>query len=233
MEKLLQWSIANANGDQETARRVGAPDPKALAELFGAAGPDEPTLMIQAMQVINHPEATLESKEIAFDNFEMLVENLDNANNIENLKLWQPILEQLDADKDEVLQRYACSVIGTAVQNNEKSQKDLLKYDNALEKIINIAKNTETSSQQLRLKALYALSNQIRHNADAYAVFEKFGGWELIQVLAKETDNERIQLRVNSLLTSIISSGLSDEKKRKIESIFPKERSNEILLSYQ
>lgn len=48
-----------------------------------------------------NPEVDLETKLVAFDNFEMLIENLDNANNIENLKLWEPLLDVLVQTKDE------------------------------------------------------------------------------------------------------------------------------------
>ncbi|KAK7680728.1 hsp70 nucleotide exchange factor fes1 [Cerrena zonata] len=128
MEKLLQWSIAQQTGDKESAEKIGQPDPKLLEQLFGGGGPDEPALMKQSIMVVENPEATLENKQIAFDNFEMLIENLDNANNIENLKLWTSIINQLSPEVDDSLKIYAASIIGTAVQNNPNSQEDFLKY---------------------------------------------------------------------------------------------------------
>lgn len=170
MEKLLQWSIANSQGDKEAMARAGQPDPKLLQQLFGGGGPDDPTLMKESMAVIMNPEVDLETKLVAFDNFEMLIENLDNANNIENLKLWEPLLDVLVQTKDEELRAAALSIIGTAVQNNLDSQNNFMKYDNGLRSLIEIASD-KTKPLDVRTKAFYALSNLIRNHKD---ISEKF-----------------------------------------------------------
>lgn len=232
MEKLLQWSIAGANGDKDTLNKIGGPDNKAIAELLGMAGPDEPTLMVEAMRVITNPEAELEAKEIAFDNFEMLSENLDNANNIENLKLWEPLVEQLKAE-EELLQRYAASVIGTATQNNQKTQEDLLKYQHSMDYLLNIL-NDQQAGEPLKMKCLYALSNFIRHNEKGYTLFKEKNGWHVIdKVVSGKQLSAKFNLRLSSLMTSIMSTGPSDEKKTHIEKLFPNEKAQEILKSYE
>jgi hypothetical protein len=70
----------------------------------------------------------------AFDNFHMLIEDLNNANNIENISLegkgesedktglWDMLLEQLRHQEADI-RRMAAWCIGTAVQNNEKTQR--------------------------------------------------------------------------------------------------------------
>merc|ERR1712098_237458 len=108
--------------------KIGKPDEKALAQLFGTGGPDEPTLMKQSIQVVENPEADLEAKEVALENFEMLIENLDNANNIENMKMWPSIIKLLNDDQPEPLRILATSIIAIAVQNNPKCQDDFLKH---------------------------------------------------------------------------------------------------------
>ncbi|CDK25542.1 unnamed protein product [Kuraishia capsulata CBS 1993] len=211
MEKLLKWSIANQSEDNSVRAQAGAPDPELLSQLFGA--PDEAALMVQNMQVIVNEEATLENREIAFDNFEMLIENLDNANNIENLKLWPALISQLDSSQ-EAIRKYACSCIGTALQNNTKSQEDFLKHDGGIKKLIDIAEHD--SSEDVQLKALYALSNSIRHDDAAYAAFEKEQGWKLVSPLLAPSVKDKVKLRVLSLLSALISTGVSDEKKQQI-----------------
>lgn len=204
MEKLLHWSIANANGDKEAIEKAGQPDPKLLQQLFGG-GPDEPALMKQAILVITNPEAELENKLIAFDNFEMLIENLDNANNIENLKLWEPLISVLKSDEEE-LRAFALSVIGTAVQNNTKSQENFLKYEDGLPGVIEIAGNTK-EVPAVRTKAFYALSNLIRHNSDVYEKFVSLGGLEIIPpVLGDETSNDKLKMRVLALLAAVLTA---------------------------
>lgn len=215
MEKLLHWSIANAQGDSEAVARAGQPDPKLLEQLFGG-GPDEPTLMKHAMAVISNPEATLENKLTAFDNFEMLIENLDNANNIENLKLWEPLIAVLDSTESE-LRAFALSVTGTAVQNNEKSQNNFAKYDGSLAKVMQIAGNAQEDAQ-VRIKAFYTLSSLIRHNKEIYKQFYELDGLKLIApVLNDANANEKLKLRVMALLSTIMT--VADVKDAKFLSL--------------
>ena len=74
------------------------------------------------MQAIHDPSVDHENKGIAWDNFEQLVENLDNANNMEALKLWTPLVEKLESE-DTQDREMACWCLGTAVQNNIKCQE--------------------------------------------------------------------------------------------------------------
>ena len=161
--------------------------------------------MKHAMVVIKNPEADLENKLVAFDNFEMLIENLDNANNIENLKLWEPLISVLD-DPEPQLRASSLSVIGTAVQNNGKSQESFIKYDGGLEKVIKLAGNS-SEDLQVRIKAFYTLSNLLRHNQDIYQQFDKLHGLELISpVLEDDSANGKLKLRVMALLSTVLTA---------------------------
>jgi hypothetical protein len=51
-----------------------------------------------------------------------LIEGIDNARNIENMKLWPSIIKQLESDEAEIRTATAW-VCGTAVQNNPEAQK--------------------------------------------------------------------------------------------------------------
>lgn len=124
---LLKWSIDNsqpggndnAQPNSQSASTRGF-DPEALARLMG--GPSDADRMREAMTAIQSPDVDLDNKLVAFDNFEQLIENLDNANNMDSLGLWVPLVEQLDNSESE-LQRMAAWCVGTAVQNNVKSQE--------------------------------------------------------------------------------------------------------------
>ncbi|CAI4058765.1 hypothetical protein N7582_001190 [Saccharomyces uvarum] len=211
MEKLLQWSIANSQGDKEAMARVGQPDPKLLQQLFGGGGPDDPTLMKESMAVIVNPEVDVETKLVAFDNFEMLIENLDNANNIENLKLWEPLLEFLDQTEEEELRAAALSIIGTAVQNNLNSQNNFMKYDTGLRSLIKLASD-KTKPFDVRTKAFYALSNLIRNHKDISEKFFKLNGLDCIApVLSDATVKPKLKMRAIALLTAYLTSVKIDE----------------------
>lgn len=212
MEKLLHWTIAQQAGDKDALEKIGEPDPKALNQLFG--GPDEATLMRESIKVVQTPDVSQEDKEIALENFEMLIENLDNANNIGNLKLWEP-LNQILADKstNNELKVLICGIIGTAVQNNPKSQEDFHK-SNGLTELIKLAQ--DGSNRSVQLKSLYAISSAIRDFNPGYLDFEKSDGWKLIHF---DTTDNKLQLRILSLVSSILSNGLDE----KLEQEFRKE----------
>lgn len=198
MEKLLQWSIAQQSGDPETIKKVGKPDEQTISQLFGA--PDEATLMKEAVAVATLKEATLESKEIALDNFEMMIENLDNANNIENLKLWTPLLTLLKPDVEDLLRVLVCGIIGIAVQNNPKTQEDFLLHPEGIAELISIAKTSETKS--LVLKSLFALSNYIRNFKPAYEEFDKLDGWSALKLTPGQ---DKANLRALATISAILS----------------------------
>jgi hypothetical protein len=168
LNEVLKWSIENTVAAKEG---TDAPPPKstltpeALAALFGG-GPSDADLMKESMAAIvsTDPEMDLEAKLIAFDNFEQLIENLDNANNMEPLKLWQPLISCLKHEEQE-MRKMAAWCVGTAVQNNEKSQRMFLS-EGGLPALVDLAVD-EDQSKAVRRKAVYALSSAIRNFQDA------------------------------------------------------------------
>lgn len=164
--KLLQWGIKNSgtegeNGETEApARQVSTLDPKLLNALLG--GPSDADLMKEAMGAIRSDDAqnTLENRLLAFDNFEQLIENLDNANNIGPLGLWTPLLACLD-DPEPEIRKYAAWCIGTAVQNNQSSQERCLAMG-GIERLVQLA-TRDTEPGDVRKKAVYALSSVARN----------------------------------------------------------------------
>ncbi len=112
------------------------------------------------MAAIQDPDVSIEDKETAFDNFELLVEQLDNANNIENLKLWDPLLAQL-SNPEPRLRLAAAWCCGTAVQNNPKSQEAFFSH-NGVPKLVDLA--LRDPDEAVRKKAIFALSSQVRNS---------------------------------------------------------------------
>ncbi|OBT89867.1 hypothetical protein VE02_00834 [Pseudogymnoascus sp. 03VT05] len=175
LNKILKWSVENsaapvAGADASAAapRCTNTLDPEVLASLFG--GPSEADLMKDSMSAIlsTDPEMTMEARMIAFDNFEQLIENLDNANLMEPLKLWQPLISLLSSDESE-LRMMAAWCIGTAVQNNEKSQR-MLFSEGGIPHLVDLAIN-EKETREVRRKAVYALSSGLRNFQEAMNEF--------------------------------------------------------------
>ena len=138
--------------------------PEVLEALFG--GPSEADLMKAAIEVITDasPDNTLENRLVAFDNFEQLIESLDNANNLEKLDLWRPLLGLLEHEERE-LRRMAAWCVGTAVQNNEKTQERLHALG-GIEPLVKLATH-EDETEAVRRKAIYALSSAVRNHQPA------------------------------------------------------------------
>lgn len=121
LNTLLKWGVEHSNVTEGAEPPKTTLTPDALAALFGNQKSDA-QMMKDNMEVIKRGECELEDRITAFDNFEQLIENLDNANNLESLNLWIPLIEQLE-DKEAEIRRYAAWCIGTAVQNNIKTQE--------------------------------------------------------------------------------------------------------------
>ncbi|KAK5172547.1 hsp70 nucleotide exchange factor fes1 [Saxophila tyrrhenica] len=168
LNQLLQWSIENSDAsrndptvqptDQQRDPNQGL-NPSALAELLG--GPSDADRMREAMTAIIAPfsEVDLENKMVAWDNLEQLIEQIDNANNMESLGMWAPLTAQLDSEEPE-MRRMAAWCCSTAVQNNVKSQEMMLRT-NTIPKLAKLA--LEDGNQAVRKKAVSALSSEVRN----------------------------------------------------------------------
>lgn len=170
MNQLLKWGIENSENpsndptsttDPKAERPSGQPiNTDALNSLFG--GYSDADLMKESMAAIVSPNITLDNKVIAFDNFEQLIENIDNANNLEVLGLWTPLVRLLGSEEAE-LRRYAAWCLGTAVQNNVKAQS-ALRATGAIPTLTKLA--IEDANEQVRRKVIYALSSEIRNHQE-------------------------------------------------------------------
>lgn len=165
LNQLLQWGIEHSDSSRDAAPTDQQRDPnrglnsKMLAELFG--GPSDADRMREAMTAIVAPmdQIDLENKVIAWDNFEQLIEQIDNANNMDSMGLWPPLIQQLDHNEAE-MRKNAAACCSTAVQNNVKSQERMLSAG-AVPKLAKLA--TEDSNQGVRKKAISALSSEVRN----------------------------------------------------------------------
>ncbi|KAI1099871.1 Fes1-domain-containing protein [Jackrogersella minutella] len=205
LNELLKWSIENSVPSDPSAPAPARPQtslsPEALAAIMG--GPSDAELMQASVAHItsSDPEITLESKLTAFDNLEQLVESLDNANLLSRLGLWTPLLELLGHEED-ALRLMAAWCVGTAVQNNAPSQERLVALG-GVERLVKMAlgerlpRGDETTgeavasseeSQDVRRKAVYALSSAVRNYQPA------------LDVAAKELRNrgEEVQEGINA-----------------------------------
>ncbi|CAM0139530.1 hsp70 nucleotide exchange factor fes1 [Umbelopsis sp. WA50703] len=209
MEKLLQWAINNTDQDQlrkdaeaikkgELQPDPSKYDPKVIEAILGK---DDATRMKEAVDCISDPNDTVENKEIALDNLELLIEGIDNAMNLENMKLWPAIIAQLSNEHAEVRKGTAW-VCGTAVQNNPKAQQAFVN-NNGLEPLLNLLRNT-SEDKEVRAKAQYALSGLIKHYPDAVKQFQEQGGFDVLAEIVKNPDDTAILRKTIFLYNTLV-----------------------------
>ncbi|KAK3296908.1 Hsp70 nucleotide exchange factor FES1 [Chaetomium fimeti] len=149
---------SQTNGTTSAAAASSKLNPEIISALFG--GPSEAELMRAAMEVLTDETATPDNRLIAFDNLEQLIESLDNANNLEPLGLWAPLLGLL-AHGEADMRRMAAWCVGTAVQNNARTQERLL-AEGGVPILVALA-TREGEDVAVRRKAIFALSSAVRN----------------------------------------------------------------------
>ncbi|KAI8071201.1 armadillo-type protein [Gongronella butleri] len=236
MEKLLQWAVNNS--DQEELKRNAeaikrgeykADPSKFNPEIIEAIlGKDDATRMMEAVQCMVDPNDTLENKEIAMDNLELLVEGIDNAKNVNNMGLWTPLI-QLLSDKEKVVRTGVAWVCGTTVQNNPEGQSAVrggtnslfwLHFDlvchahahsfifhqflkhNGLAPLMQLLKSDDAKE---RGKAQYAISSLLKHCRPAYDEFKAQDGLAVLSnILRQHADDVQTVRKIVFLYNTLM-----------------------------
>ncbi|KAF9937707.1 hsp70 nucleotide exchange factor fes1 [Mortierella antarctica] len=205
MNELLKWSIINQATESEDAPTRSGPPPKPMEKMDpglieAILGKSETQMMMEALNVIKNPNATADEKELAWEDFEMLIQQIDNAADIENMKMWPPILEELK-NPNPKFREQAAWVCGTATQNNPKAQSAFLKHK-GVTAILELMSDPETF---VRAKAMYALSGAVKHFEPALEEFKNEDGFKtLVNMLKTETDISLLRKTVFLMNTLLI-----------------------------
>ncbi|KAH9039095.1 nucleotide exchange factors-like protein [Lactarius pseudohatsudake] len=207
MQSLLRWGIENSSSDADSsaapsvsAQRMADLDPGVIDAILGR--PDS-ELMKEALAKAQDASLDEDARLTALDNLEMLVENIDNANDLEKLGMWEPLQGLLGSPSDDVRVQ-ALWVIGTAVQNNPSAQRAYLALD-PFPTLLDLLSPSSRAPAQLRSKAIYALSGLLKHHAAAFAPFEAAGGWAALRGALSDSDigvRRKTAFLLNTLLLS-------------------------------
>ncbi|CAG8525463.1 9900_t:CDS:10 [Ambispora gerdemannii] len=208
-KKILEWAINNTTNDSvEGGQQQPVPEDKERGpkkidpEIIDAIlGQSDAVRMKEAINAIADPDETMENKTIAFDNLEMLVEHVDNANDIEKMNLWPKLISFVSLP-DTSLRVQALWVCGTAVQNNLKAQKAFIDQG-GLRVALDLLKNTNEDAE-VKSKAVYAVSGAIKHYKPALVQFEKEGGYEALLALLQTSDNLPILRKTVFLFNTLV-----------------------------
>ncbi|WFD30858.1 hsp70 nucleotide exchange factor fes1 [Malassezia sp. CBS 17886] len=184
-EELLQWGLRNApqnpdgssslaqvSKDMADGKRPDLADPGLYDAIMGKS---EAQLMQEELGVAVDTKRSEDDRCTALDNFEMLIEQVDNANNMEPLHMWKPVLALLQ-DASPRIQTAAAWIVGTAVQNNATAQAQALLHG-VLPLLLPLL---DAASPELRSKGMYAISAELQHYPRAVTEFSGAGGWEVL-----------------------------------------------------
>nr|GAT55207.1 predicted protein [Mycena chlorophos] len=191
MESLLRWSIENSTphdgtGNAEPPRAPQALDPGIIDHILGKS---DAVLMKEDMAAAVDESRDEEERIEALDHLEMLIEQIDNANNLEKLKLWTPLQTLITSAPSNALKMQALWVAGTAVQNNPSAQDAYLEHD-PLPTLTGFLVPSPSSTAQTRSKAVYTLSGLLKHNAPAVNALARddVKGWERLREALQDPD---------------------------------------------
>ncbi|KZT00287.1 nucleotide exchange factors-like protein [Laetiporus sulphureus 93-53] len=210
MENLLRWSIEHStgpNGGQPPPPRPRQDlDPGIIDMILGK--PDS-QLMKEALAVAVDETKDEDERIQALDDFEMLVEMIDNANNIEKLNMWEQLHALLTSPTtSEGIKIQTLWVIGTAVQNNPSAQTSYLAHS-PMPVLLSFL-DPSVSSGKLRSKAVYALSGLLKHNAAAVKQFEEAGGWKVLKACLEDSEiavRRKTAFLLNTLIVPTLPPG--------------------------
>lgn len=161
----------------------------------------------------------------------MIVEGIDNASNMERMKLWPEIFSCISQDESMEVVKFALWIIGTCAQNNPETQADLLQKHDIFSRLLAVW--TSFPVVQAQSKVMYCLSALLSNNTagledfvthSGFAVIDKFDGSEqlegklkflLCRVLGNEIGMDTVRCLVKDcprLLEIIESPDSSDEE---------------------
>ncbi|KAF9228147.1 Fes1-domain-containing protein [Gyrodon lividus] len=203
MESILRWSIEHstpAGGNAPPSAPRKDLDPAIIDYILGK--PDA-QLMKEALEVAVDVTKDEDTRIAAMDDLEMLVENIDNANDLQKLKMWEPLQGLLGLPTTtDGLKLQTLWVIGTALQNNPAAQLSYLS-SNPIPSIL-ACLSPLSNSANTRSKAIYALSALLKHNALAVKKFTDADGWNAFRDSLEDSDislRRKTAFVLNTLLT--------------------------------
>ncbi|KAJ7146211.1 nucleotide exchange factors-like protein [Mycena epipterygia] len=190
MESLLRWGIENSTPQTNASNPPPAPrqdlDPAIIDMILGKSDAE---LMKEDMAVANDESQSESTRIDALDHLEMLIEQIDNANNLEKLQMWTPLQSLITSAPTSSIKMQALWVIGTALQNNPSAQDAYLSHD-PLPVLTSFLSSSQPSTAQTRSKAIYALSGLLKHNVPAVTELSRpdVEGWERLRDALQDPD---------------------------------------------
>lgn len=153
--------------------------------------------MMTYLQILEKPHNTdgddddddliITQKEDAFEDLSVIVDNLDNANDFHKIGGYHVMVKCLSSEHSSLRWR-AADILAVCVQNNPYCQKAAMEM-NILPKLTYLLVTDQLN--QVRIKALYAISCLTRDFPPAEEAFLKEDGFSML-IRAVQSENEKL-----------------------------------------
>lgn len=165
-------------------------------------GSDPVKLMLQDIQVIlstDDDADAIEKKEEALENLQLHTEDVDLANDFHRIGGFH-ILPLLLSSRHAELRWRAAELIATLTQNNRYCQNAVLEVK-LLPPLMKLLDNA-SEDEQVRVKALYAVSCVTRESSEAQSEFVRHDGFSVL-LRAMQSDVEKLQMKSAFLMSAL------------------------------
>lgn len=208
---LLKWSLSHSDGTG-TQRQLSEEDRKWFMEAMQSQTVDVVRRMKEITQVMRTPEQVLESQGVTpqdiedmLDELQEHVETIDMANDLHTIGGLAPLLNYLKNAHANIRAK-AADVLTTIVQNNPKSQQLVMEAKGLEPLLTNFSSDPD---ENVRTKALGAISSLIRHNKPGIAAFRLANGYAGLRD-ALSSENVRFQRKALNLIQYLLHENESD-----------------------
>ncbi|XP_002991501.2 hsp70 nucleotide exchange factor FES1 [Selaginella moellendorffii] len=212
---LLKWSLSRSdpgNQSQDPKKELSEEDRKWFMEAMQANSVDIVKRMKEISLVLQTPRQVLEEQGVSSQDIEGVleelqdhVESIDMANDLKAVGGLNPLIGLLQ-DQYAPIRARAAEVLSTVVQNNPKSQNDVMEHK-GMEALLNTF--SSDPDVNVRAKALGAISSLIRNNKLGTNAFRLANGFGQLKE-ALSSDHSRLQRKALQVMHYLLQDNPKD-----------------------
>ena len=172
-------------------------------------------MFLEAVSVFADDQQTDEARLVAFENLEMMLENIDNAVNVGRMKQWDILLPLIKSDNN-VIRRQTLHLVAICAQNNPEVQ-GLLATMGVIDQAHRLVLDQDQPIE-VRRKAMLVISSLVQHNHANYQYFtQTLDGFKSLDTILADTTGcdsnlaERIMFFVRSIMPGAKDSSIDDD----------------------
>lgn len=189
----------------ELPQRLTAERRVELDALANSLMPNTAVLATNALEQAVDVSLAVEDREESLLNLQDLVEDLDTARDFKSIGGFPQVVGLLSSDSAP-LQAAAAYVLGSAVKNQHELQLQLLAEPGALSALLVLLRSHV--DEEVRAKALYALSATLQHCPEAQAAFTATDGVEALLEALSDGSQPRLVRKALALVADLLREQL-------------------------